>query len=291
VQRIPDVLAKRRTLSFEYFPPPPGPAREAALRSAARLAHRRPDFVSVTYGAGGSDRARTRQMVADVAASHVSARHRCPVMPHLTGIGHTKAEVRALLADHQAVGVANVLALAGDPRPEETVAGGFRYATDLVTFIQEETDVAVGVAAFPEVHPRSPDRATDRRHLAHKLSLADFAITQFFFDEKVYAQLIDELAALGCTTPVIPGVIPVTNPSSVKRFAEMNNSAIPVDLWNRLEAAEPKERLRIAVDEAAAMVANLVDLGAPGVHLYSLNSAEAVEGVLDLHGDDLSSSE
>lgn len=281
---VPKRLAAGRTLSFEYFPPDGAAARKSALQTATRLSRRHPDFVSVTYGAGGSDRGRTREMVTHIAASHVSGRHRCPVVPHLTGVGHTRQEIRDLLANHLEVGVGDLLVLAGDPRPGEP-NGDFLFAADLVEFVRSETDFSIGVAAFPEFHPRSPDRVTDRQHLAAKLEMADFGITQFFFNPFDYHRMADELADLGCTTPVLAGVIPVTNPSSVKRFAKMNGTRVPVELWNRLEAADVGERLRIACDQAAAMIADLVELDVPGIHLYSLNVPEAVEGVLDRLGD------
>ena len=273
-------LAARTTLSFEYFPPATAEARPGAMRTVTRLARRHPDFVSVTYGAGGSDRGRTREMVAHVSVNHVSGRHRCPVVPHLIGIGHTTAESRELLVDHAAVGVGDLLALAGDPR-SDLPEGDFRYAADLVELVRAETDFSVGVAAFPELHPDSPDRG----HLAAKLALADFGITQFFFDPSHYRRMADDLAALDCTTQVLAGVIPVTNPKSVKRFADMNGTHTPDDLWNRLEAADPDERLRIACDQQAALIVDLVDLGVPGIHLYTLNVPEAVEGVLGRLGD------
>ncbi len=254
------------------------------MQTVTRLARRHPDFVSVTYGAGGSDRGRTREMVAHVAVNHLSGRHRCPVVPHLTGVGHTREEVRALLADHAAVGVGDLLALAGDPRPD-LPDGDFRHAADLVEFVRAETDFSIGVAAFPELHPDSPDRASDRGHLAAKLEMADYGITQFFFEPSHYQRMVEELAGLGCTTPVLAGVIPVTNPASVKRFADMNGTVTPDDLWNRLEEADPAERLRIACDQAAGLVADLVGVGVPGIHLYTLNVPEAVEGVLDRLGD------
>jgi len=134
------------------------------------------------------------------------------------------------------------------------------------------------------VHPRSPDRATDRRRLAEKLKQADFGITQFFFDADHYRRMADELADLGCETPVVAGVIPVTNPASVKRFADMNGTDTPSRLWQRLEEVDGDERLRIAIDSAAGLVQELLDLGAPGIHLYTLNVPEAVEGVLDALG-------
>jgi methylenetetrahydrofolate reductase (NADPH) len=283
VSGIPARLGTRPTVSFEYFPPKGDQARHEALKTAIRLSVRRPDFVSVTYGAGGSDRSRTREMVADVCASHVSGRHRCPVMPHLTCVGHTRREISELLEGYAAFGVTDVLALAGDPRPD-LPEGDFRYAMDLIEQVRDETDFGVGVAAFPEVHPRSPDRATDRRRLAEKLKQADFGITQFFFDADHYRRMADELADLGCGTPVVAGVIPVTNPASVKRFADMNGTDTPSRLWQRLEEVNGDERLRIAIDSAAGLVQELLDLGAPGIHLYTLNVPEAVEGVLDALG-------
>lgn len=219
-------------------------------------------------------------MVAHVSVNHVSGRHRCPVVPHLTGIGHTRAEIRELLADHAAVGVGDLLALAGDPG-FDLPAGDFRYAADLVELVRAETDFSVGVAAFPEL----PPDAADRGHLAARLALADLGITQFFFDPSQYRRMADDLAALDCTTPVLAGVIPVTNPKSVKRFADMNGTHTPDDFWNRLEVADPDERLRIACDQAATLIEDLVDLGVPGIHLYTLNVPEAVEGVLGRLGD------
>lgn len=280
---IPERLGTQPTLSFEYFPPKGEAARHEALNTAIRLSARLPDFVSVTYGAGGTDRSRTRDMVADVCASHVTGRHRCPVMPHLTCVGHTRSEISDLLEGYAAFGVTDVLALAGDPRPD-LPEGDFRYATDLIAQVRDQTDFGVGVAAFPEVHPRSPDRATDRRRLADKLSVADFGITQFFFDVDDYVRMVDELDALGCDTPVLAGVIPVTNPASVRRFADMNGTNVPADLWERLEAVDGDERLRIAVEAAAALVGQLLDVGVPGIHLYTLNVPEAAEGVLDALG-------
>ena len=275
------------TLRFEYLPPATAEARQGALRTVVRLAGHRADFVSVTYGAGGSDRHRTRQMVFDTVSWHTASRHRCPVMPHLTGIGHTRAEVAALLADYVAVGVRRILVLAGDPRPGEFDVGDgdFRHATDFLAFVREEghrlgVDFTIAVAAFPEVHPRSPDQATDRRFLAEKLSMADVGITQFFFDDAHHRRMVDEVADLGCDTPVLHGMIPVTNLASVRRFADMNGTEVPAELWNRLEAADGAERLRIACDEAAALVDRLLNDGAAGIHLYTLNVPEAVEGVL-----------
>ncbi|MEM7142156.1 MAG: methylenetetrahydrofolate reductase [Actinomycetota bacterium] len=269
---IRDLLDRGRTLSFEFFPPKTHEA-QAKLRATVDLLEKaEPDFVSVTYGAGGTTRETTRETVLDLLE------HRSfPAMPHLTCVGHSYAEILDLIDDYQAHGVHNMLALAGDP-PEDGSPnpGDFRYALELVEALRQHSDMSIGVAAFPEVHPRSASKTVDRVHLAEKLNAADFGITQFFFDPADYFAMVDELAAIGCDTPVLPGVIPVVNPQSVRRFAGMNGSAVDEVLWGRLEAADdPDERLEIAVDAAVAQIETLLDGGAPGIHLYTLNQADA----------------
>jgi methylenetetrahydrofolate reductase (NADPH) len=216
--RIGDLLSAGRTLSFEFFPPKTDDGVRALYGVIDELAEFGPAFVSVTYGAGGSTKDRTRDIVLDV-----NEQRPFPCMPHLTCMSHTKAEVVELLQDYLAHGIENVLALAGDPPADGTPpAGEFRYALELVELVREQGPFSVGVAAFPEVHPRSTDRAVDRRHLAQKLEAADFGITQFFFEVDDYLRMVDELAALGCHKPVLPGVLPPTTPSSVRRFAAIN---------------------------------------------------------------------
>ena len=267
------LIERGSTLSFEFFPPKT-PEAQAKLRATVDLLEKvEPDFVSVTYGAGGSTRETTRDTVLDFIE------HRAfPAMPHLTCVGHSYGEVIELIDDYQAHGVHNMLALAGDPAEDGSPnPGDFRYALELVETLREHTDMCIGVAAFPETHPRSESRADDRIRLAEKLKAADFGITQFFFDCDDYFRMVDELAALGCDTPVLPGVIPVVNPVSVRRFAGMNGSAIDEALWSRLEGSgDPDERLEIAVDAAVAQIDRLRAGGAPGVHLYTLNQADAV---------------
>ncbi len=270
--RIGDLLAAGPTLSLEFFPP----ASDAAVRGlektlGALAGDVDPDFVSITYGAGGSTRERTRDLVVDITTANPF-----PAMPHLTCVGHTRAEILTLLDDYAASGVRNVLALAGDaPVDGSGVDGDFRYAIELVELVREHTDFSIGVAAHPEVHPRSIDRATDRRHLATKLAAADFGITQFFFDPTHYLQMVDELASLGVDTPVMPGVVSVTNPATIRRFAGMNAAAVPEELFARLEAAEGDDRLKIAVEATVKLCGELLDAGAPGLHFYTLNQPEA----------------
>jgi len=278
VTSISRLLDRHQTLSFEFFPPKTEAAALSLRATVDTLEKLEPDFVSITYGAGGTTRETTRDTVIELCADRDF-----PAMPHLTCVGHSYAEIYDLLDDYQAEGVHNVLALAGDvPTDGSPYPGDFRYASELVDVVRERTDLCVGVAAFPEVHPRAESRESDRRHLAEKLSMADFAITQFFFDPDHYFRLVDELAALGCDKPIIPGVIPVLNPASVKRFADMNGSEISVPLWSSLEnATDPDVRIEIAVDAATELISSLVNGGAPGVHIYSLNQADAVVRICD----------
>jgi len=237
-----------------------------------------PDFVSITYGAGGSTRDTTRDTVIELCSDR-----RFPAMPHLTCVGHSLGEIHDLVDDYHDEGVGNVLALAGDePADGDGVTGDFRYALELIEVVRERTDMCIGVAAFPEIHPRSPSRESDRRHLAAKLEAADFGITQFFFDPDDYFRMVDELGALGCDKPVLPGVIPVLSPVTVKRFADMNGTRISVGLWETLtEASDPDERMKIAVGAATEMINSLLEGGAPGIHLYSLNKPDAMVRICD----------
>jgi methylenetetrahydrofolate reductase (NADPH) len=276
-EKIGELLAAGQTLSFEFFPPKTDEAARQLEKAIHELAPLRPSFVSVTYGAGGSTRDRTRDIVVDVNRTQPF-----PAMPHLTCSGHTRSEIVRLLDEYAAAGIHNILALAGDPPADGTDPGGdFTYATELVELVREHPgDFSIGVAAHPELHPRSNgDRAADRRHLARKLDMADFAITQFFFRVDDYVRMVDELAELGCTTPVLPGVMPpgASPLAALQRMAAMNGSVVPGGLVERLEAAgdDVEARRAVAVDVATDLARRLLDAGAPGLHLYALNRSEA----------------
>jgi methylenetetrahydrofolate reductase (NADPH) len=271
--RIPELLASKRTLSFEFFPPKTAAANLTLGRTVAAIESLDPDFVSITYGAGGSDRHRT----GDVVEWMLGETSWTP-MPHLTCRGHHRTDVGALLDHYAQLGIENILALGGDP-PAGGVdePGDYLYAMDLLEDVVATGSFATAVAAHPEVHPRSPDRATDRRHLADKLSVADFALTQFFFEVEHWVRLVDELAALGVDKPVLPGIMPINNKAMVKRMAEMSGAALPGWLADRLDATDdPDEVRRIGIDVATQLCSDLIEAGTPGLHLYALNRPESV---------------
>jgi len=268
--RISDLLADRRTFSFEFFPPKNEAGWLSLGHTIAQLEDLRPDFVSVTYGAGGSTRTKTRDLV-----SWVHRQTATPPMAHLTCQGHTRQDVRDILIEYRAEGVENILALGGDPPADADVptVSEYRHASELVDDVREFGGFSVGVAAHPELHPRSPDRAADRKHLAAKLATADFAITQFFFEVDHYVALVDELADLGVTKPVIPGIMPVTNVAQVSRMAQMSGTEVPPRLVERVGKAgdDAVEANRIGAEIATELCLALLDVGAPGLHFYTLN--------------------
>lgn len=275
--RIADLLAAGRTFSFEFSPPKSAAASMSLGRTIAELESLAPSFVSVTYGAGGSTREHTRDTVL-----WVNKETKVPPMPHLTCVGHTRQEISDILATYTEAGIENVLALAGDPPkdPAEAAPSDFAYAIELVEHIRSNTSMGIGVAAHPEGHPRSPDLATDRRHLAEKLRVTDFATTQFFFDIEHYLSLVNDLADLGVTKPVVPGIMPVTNIAQVERMAELSGAAFPSWLRERLEAGKtPDDVRRIGVEAATELCARLLEAGAPGLHFYTLNKSTATREI------------
>lgn len=281
MQRIDDLLRSGTTLSFEFFPPKTDDGREAFDAAFEDLAELSPTFSSVTYGALGSTRSQTEELVIGLNRGH-----EFPTMPHLTCIGHTREELVELITSYRNAGVRNILALAGDPPTDGSDAGDFVYADELIALIREIGDFAVGVAAFPELHPRSADRTEDRARLAEKLAVADFGMTQFFFDGQHYTDLVDELAALGSTTPLIPGVMPFVSVAGTKRMAAMNGSSIPDALAARMAEVEsdPEATRALGIEVAVELSTELLERGVPGLHLYTMNRAASVREVTDRLG-------
>ncbi len=273
--RIVDLLGTGHpTVSLEFSPPKDDDDEARLATVLDELAVVRPSFASVTYGALGSTRDRTRDVVV-----RFNREHDFPTMAHLTCVGHSKADIRDLLDHYAANGVQNILALGGDPPADGSHPGGdFEHAMQLVEMVREHPgNFSIGVAAHPEKHPRSPSLETDRRYVAEKLSLADFAITQFFWSVEPYVRLVDELADLGCEKPVIPGVMLFINIHSMRRMSEVNDTAIPDDLWDRCLAADGDARaVRVLGTEVGAEIGHqLLDAGAPDLHLYTMNRSVA----------------
>jgi methylenetetrahydrofolate reductase (NADPH) len=275
--RIAHLLSAGRSFSFEFFPPKTDSAQLTLGRTIAELEPLRPSFVSITYGAGGSTRERTHQVV-----NWVRRETTITPMAHLTCQGHTRAEIAEILASYAEAGIENILALGGDPPadPGDVRPSDYRYASELVDDVVATGQFSIGVAAHPEVHPRSSDRASDRSMLAAKLERADFAITQFFFELEHYVRLVDELAELGITKPVVPGIMPITNKAQVTRMAEMSGAAIPSRILERLDMTDdPEHTRRVGVEVATQLCAELLDAGAPGLHFYTLNRSTATREI------------
>ena len=276
--RIDHLLAAGPTRSFEFFPPK---SDEESLTLAATLRELEtlePSFVSVTYRGGRESRQRTFDLVTEIESNgHLVT------MAHLICVGHGRAEMREMLSNYLEAGVVNVMALGGDiPDDPSLVPSEFSHAIDLVELAREVGDFSIGVAAHPLGHPRSPDLASDRRHLAEKLRLADFAVTQFLFEVGDWTRLVDELAGLGVTKPVLPGIMPVTTLGGVPRMAQMG-AAGPASLVSRLEAANtaggPARVRAEGVRAARELCEQLLDAGAPGLHFYTLNRSTATREI------------
>ena len=278
--RIADLLGGEPTVSLEFSPPKDDDAERQLAATLDELAVVNPSFTSVTYGALGSTRERTRDVVIRFNETHAF-----PTMAHLTCVGHSKPEIVELLDAYAAGGVHNILALGGDPPLDGSDPGGdFAHAAELIQVVRDHPgDFSIGVAAHPEKHPRSPSIESDRKYLAEKLAMADFAITQFVWTAEPYLQMLDELAALDCHKPVIPGIMLFINVHSMRRMSELNDTAIPDELWERcLEAdGDPKSVRLLGTEVCTALSAELLEAGAPGLHLYTMNRSVAALDLID----------
>ena len=262
-------------ISFEFFPPrtPEGAAKLRSVR--AQLAELKPEYFSVTFGAGGSTREGTLNTVMEMHREGLS------VAPHISCIGTSRDSVRALLAGYRSHGIHRLVALRGDlPSGAAGGAGEFRYANELVEFIRAETGdwFEIEVAAYPEYHPQSRSPADDLQSFVRKVNAgADSAITQYFYNFDAYARFVDDVSALGCTVPIVAGVMPITNYTQLARFSDACGAEIPRWIRQRLESfGDDRASIReFGLDVVTHLCEQLLAVGAPGLHFYTLNQAEA----------------
>jgi methylenetetrahydrofolate reductase (NADPH) len=273
----------RPCFSFEFFPPKTEQGVRSLLATLEELAELAPGFVSVTYGAGGSTRDRTVELVTEI-----KARNQIETMAHLTCVGHTSAQLKEILDRYAAARIENVLALRGDPpagqRAFEPTPGGFRYASELVEFIREnDYPFCLGGAAYPEGHVETPSRDEDLRHLKAKVDAGlDFVITQLFFDNAFFFDFVERARRVGVNVPIVPGIMPITNFEQVSRFTRMCGATVPMRLALALEKVkdDPEAVMQLGVAHATVQCMELLGRGVPGIHFYTLNKSPATRMIL-----------
>ena len=274
---------KAVTYSFEFFPPKDVEGEERLWAAISQLESIAPDFISVTYGAGGSTRDRTIRIT-----SEITAHTKIPTVAHLTCVGSTRDELLEILGKYRAAGINSILALRGDPTggpraPWVTTEGGLNHADELVTLAAEFGGFSIGVAAFPDGHPASDgDIDKDVKVLIEKEKRgATFATTQFFFEAKKWQHLVEKLDAQGSSMPIIPGILPVTNVKQLNRMAELSGVPIPAHIADAFHSVEsnPEDVRKLGVDIATQLCKDLLDAGAPGLHFYTMNTSTATREI------------
>ena len=284
--RIADAFGpgKPPVISFEFFPPKTPEAETRLFDTVAQLAPLRPTFVSVTYGAGGTTRRLTRDIVA-----RIKREIGIEAMAHLSCLGHTADELAEILDALTAAGIENVLALRGDPPKGQTTftptPGGFAHGSELAAFIRSRWDVCIVGAAYPETHLESPDLETDLRYTKHKVEAgAAVLLTQLFFDPATYFAFVARARAAGIGVPIVPGIMPITNVSQLERFTSMCGASIPASLRELLAGVRDDDAAvtAIGIEWARDQCRALLEGGAPGLHFYTLNRSHSTREILGL---------
>lgn len=281
--KIRDILKKTRTISCEFFPPRTGDGISGVLSAIERVRPFCPDFVSVTYGAGGSTRAFTEQITAQI-----KEQAELEVMAHLTCVGQTKEEIHDVLERLDQAGIENVIALRGDPPRGESdfvpVEGGFQYAAELIEHIRSNFQFGLAAACYPEGHTESTDLKTDLDYTKQKVSNgADFLVTQLFYDNKDFFDFMDRARQADIDVPIIPGMLPILNTAQVRRFTALCGAKIPPELDRQLDRfADDDEAVReLGVEHATKQAEELWASGVPGIHFYVLNRSYSVSKILN----------
>ncbi len=281
--RIRELLTTGRpSFSFEFFPPRDEPGFAQLRESLASLRELQPTYVSVTYGAGGSTRQRTIELVAQLRRDYG-----IEAMAHLTCVGASRSELMSVLERLAEAGIENVLALRGDPpegrRPFEPHPEGFRYASELAAFARKYFNFCLGGACYPEGHIDAPSPQADLENLQKKVAAGcEFLITQLFFDNQKYFDFVARVRAAGIGVPIIPGIMPITNVSQIERFTKMCGATIPEPLLGELRRLQDDHHavLSLGVAHATAQCLELLHRGAPGIHFYTLNRSPATRTIL-----------
>ena len=276
-------LKNQLTYSFEFFPPKDVEGEERLWAAMSQLESIAPDFISVTYGAGGSTRDRTIRIT-----SEITARTHIPTVAHLTCVGSTRDDLIEILGKYRDAGIKSILALRGDPTggpraPWTPTPNGLSHADELVTLAAEFGGFTIGVAAFPDGHPASDgDFSHDIEVLIEKERRgATFATTQFFFEVDKWKSLVDKLEAKGSSLPIIPGILPVTNVKQLNRMAELSGTPIPASVSEAFAKVEdnPEDVRKLGVDIATKLCQELLEAGAPGLHFYTMNTSTATREI------------
>jgi methylenetetrahydrofolate reductase (NADPH) len=281
--RIDRILEEQRPVfSFEFFPPKTDEGQRALEVTLAELKEDRPEYVSVTYGAGGSTRERTVEIT-----KWIKQDLGIEAMAHLSCVGEPTERLVEILEEIEASGIDNVLALRGDPPRGETEwrphPGGLHHSVELIELIRERFDFCVGAACFPEVHPEAKDFSQDLAYAKRKVDAgASFLITQLFFDNELYFEFVDQARTAGIEVPLIPGIMPITNLKQIKTITGLCGATIPAELDRELNgrAGDPEAVAELGVAYATLQCSDLLARGAPGVHFYTLNKSPATRAIL-----------